>query len=349
MSHLLHVVSRTRRAVALARTVRGNQPLLPRIGGPRGRAVHAVWPRPLVQVDLWGPATRRTRHLAEITMKTLYVKPRWVLLISLALLAPGKGSGSTPAFEGIPNFAIFMQPAEYGAPHEPFRVLISMGGDYPSDVVGTGTLRLGPGLTLVNGELVHKGHVSFSWRGEVDRKWYLELRAVGPGRTEIRALLKVAVGNDRTDEMEMVLPIEVDEQSLHFGSARRARAETIRGGQRFRYGGEFLVPIDAPEEVSPTDIVEKPKAIVRDTAICEACPPAQVELPFVVLVGPDGGVRSSRLADGGREAAEATPAMIQSAQAALKRWKFTPGRTRLGPINDWVIVLVPVQGGGQPR
>ncbi len=281
-------------------------------------------------------------------MKNWSSEFRWLIVPLILTLFPSSGVGSVALFEGTPQFAVFLQPVDHAGPHESFRILVTTGGHYPSDVLGRGTLRLGPGLKLLRGELTHTGHPSFSWRGEVDRDWYVEVLAVDLGSTEIRALLRVEAGEGRVDEMEIVLPIKVAQDSIDFGTVKTVRAETIRGRQRFRYGGDFLVPIDAPEEIAPGDIVERATAVLQAQAICEECPSGNREMPFVVFVGRDGRIRSSRFLEERRGAPGATPEMVQSAKAALQKWTFTPGRTRSGPVVDWVVVLVPVRGGAEP-
>jgi len=204
---------------------------------------------------------------------------------------------------------------------------------------------LGPNLEWIAGDSVHVA--SLSRQGDVSGKdrWSADIRALVDGSTEIRGTISVKPGPDRVDEREVVLPVLVTNGVVTFGQQRRVRAETVRGGQRYRYGGEFLVPIDRSEEVSNPDIQEGVKVTRRIDAVCQTCPPDSVqELQFVVFVTRDGTVHSSRLLGEGLDAKGVVPAMLHAAKETLRQWEFTPSRTRSGPVADWTIVAVRVRG-----
>jgi len=251
--------------------------------------------------------------------------------------------GSQPTPEGARHFSIWLQrPFESGSPSEPFRILITMGGQYyRKDVVGTGTLRLGPGLSVVTGSLIHRGHVSKTWDGPEENSWVVVLRAHNKGSTWIRAVMTAKPTASRIDEMEMLLPIEITSDTLRFGVARAVRSETVRSGQRYRHGW-YLVPIERSEEVTSADIDQGVKVVHRVQGACPEGPVSVRELPFMVLVGRDGAMRSHRFLAGEGGAIGATPAMIQCAEAALKRWSFKPARARSRAVSDWTLVRVPV-------
>jgi len=247
--------------------------------------------------------------------------------------------------EGMRAFYVWLQPIQSGSPRDVFKVLASAGGDYPPSTIGRITLRPGPGLRLVDADTVRLCHVSLAWRGAEDRKWYFHLRADGPRKTYLRALVRVDASKSQTDEMAMEMPINITNDAVVFGSPYETREETVRDGQRYRYAGEFLVPIDAPEDLANPDIVERAKPIRMPKATCPTCEKSG-ELPFVVFVRPNGKMRSTRFLEYAMGAEGATPRMIQSAREALHGWTFTPGRTRTKAITDFVVVRVVVDATG---
>ena len=248
-----------------------------------------------------------------------------------------------PAEEGTPQFWIAPQLAESRGPLDPFTMIVSIGGIYyPSTVTGTGKLRPGKGLRCVSGDSVHVGHVSEAWKGARDNLWSIVFQAREMGSTEIRATLRIRATDDRIDEMEVRLPIEVDSTGIRAGISRTIRAETVRAGQRFRYGGSFLVPIDKPENITYVDIKKRARVVAAEDAICAECGGAERAVPFVVFVDPRGKIRSYRLLPWDRDGMDVSSAVVQSAGEALRQWKFSPASTRSRTVDDWIIVRVNV-------
>jgi hypothetical protein len=259
----------------------------------------------------------------------------------LALCAPG-GYAYT-AEEGVPQFAVSPQLDDPAGPPEAFRVVISMGGpDCGKSVLGRATIHLGPGLSWVSGDSVHVGHVSTLWDGPRDDTWAIVLNAASTGSTEIRASLTVDVGNAQVDEDEALLPIEVTADRVRAGIVKSVRHETIRHGRRYRYGGLFLVPIEGPEDFTSQGIVERARAVREEAAACPECKGKEQEVPFVVFIDSRGALHSYRPLSLAQEVSPPTPAMVSAAEEALKRWKFSPGRTRTRSVADWLVVRVRV-------
>jgi len=221
-----------------------------------------------------------------------------------------------------------------------------MNGPYDRNAIGIGRVTLGRGLQWVSGDSVHDARI-----GEVDSHWVIIARALGSEKTEFRASISVEKGGGGRDEMDAVLPLGFSQGNPEFGVAKEVRAETVRYGQRYRYGGEFLVPIDAPEEVGPGEIVERssPRGIAE--IVCTTCPRGEsAQLPYAVFLDAAGKVRSLRylrdeVAVSGKNI---SPEMIASAEKGIRGWAFNPGRTKSKSIADWCLVRVKVRGAA-PR
>ena len=268
----------------------------------------------------------------------------FAIAASLAIwLAPLQAGASGNHYEGAPSFSIFPQVIESGGPKDPFRILLNMTGQGPAHALGKATVTIGKGLEWVEGDREHSGHPSMFWRGPRDNQWSVRIRGTEPCLTSVRVLLSVQVDPNQVVEIEMNLPVVITGKTITFEGPRPVRMETVRNGQRFRYGGFYLVPIDAPEEVTPADIKEGPTVIEQQPVKCSQCPSELKEVPFVVFVGRDGRLLSSRMLEpGGRAMISAETA--KAAEEALRHWKFSPARTKKSrAVAHWTFVRVPVE------
>jgi hypothetical protein len=268
----------------------------------------------------------------------------FAIAASLAIwLAPFQADASVNQYEGDPSFSIFPQVVESGGPKDPFRILLNMTGQGPSNALGKATVTIGKGLEWVEGDREHSGHPSMSWRGSRDNQWSVRIRGTEPCLTSVRVLLSVQVDPNQVVEIEMNLPVVITGKTITFEGPRPVRMETVRNGQRFRYGGLYLVPIDVPEEVTPADIKEGPAVIEQQPVKCSQCPSQLKEVSFVVFVGRDGRLLSSRMLDPGGTA-RISAETAKGAEEALQHWKFSPARTKKSrPVAHWTFVSVPVE------
>jgi len=173
---------------------------------------------------------------------------------------------------------------------------------------------------------------------------------VKEGNTYVRATLSYRIscthtprgcGDEYADEMVVELPMFVDSGGVTFSMVRTVRDETVRMGQRFRYGGDFLVPIDAPEEVVYSDIIQRARVIHQESGHCTGCPPGHHEVPFVAFVTSRGAVRSLTFFPN-RDSSNSPPAVVHAAEIAIRRWKFEAARTENRRVADYVRGVVPV-------
>jgi hypothetical protein len=293
-------------------------------------------------VHLWGAAAHQTHHAAEMIMRDRNVS--LAIAASLAIwLSPFQAGASSQYGEGAPRFSIFPQVIESGGPKDPFRILLTMAGQGPSHALGKATVTIGKGLEWVEGDRVHAGHPSDFWKGPRDNQWSVRVRASEPGSTAVRVLMSVQVGPNQVDEVVMNLPVVITAHGVTFAIPRPVRMETVRNGQRFRYGGLYLVPIDVPEEVTSADIKDGPTVIEQQPLKCSQCPSELKEVAFVVFVGRDGRLLSSRMLELGGEA-KISAETAKGAEEALQHWKFSPARTKKSrAVAHWTFVRVPVE------
>ena len=267
---------------------------------------------------------------------------RLAIATSLVIwLSPVQAGASVGQYEGVAEFSIFPQVIESGGAHDPFRVLLTMHGKNPLNALGKATVTIGKGLEWVDGDREHTGHPSMFWKGARDNQWSVRLRAPEPCSTAVRVLMSVEASPHQVDEVEMVLPVVVTGASITFGIPRPVREESIRNSQRFRYGGLYLVPIDGPEEVTPPDIKEGPTVLEQQSVRCSQCASELKEIYFVVFVGRDGSLLSSRMLEPGGNA-KISAETAKGAGEVLLHWKFSPARTKSGTVADWTFVRVPV-------
>ncbi len=252
----------------------------------------------------------------------------FALMLSLLAL-PAAGSVGLERFE---FFAWFTRsPAR---PGQTGTLRVSMRGDYADSVRGEARIVLPAGIRLVAGDTLHRARPTGP-----EAEWELVIQPLVVGRHEVRAYLRIEDLGHNVDEGEFVLPLEVKTDTVLVGGSQTIRTEFVHGNQRYRYGGEYLVPIDGPEYIMQGDIASKPRILQRQSAVDSLGRTASaVRLPFVVFVDRQGRLRDARLRGGSRNAQ-----LEQLAKETLQRWTFAPAVTRAGqPVDDWLEVRVEV-------
>jgi len=267
-------------------------------------------------------------------------------LIVLSLGAPS--ARANPGAEGEPAFGIsgyFKSPPRLNAPS---LLLVRVWGEDAYDRLVTSVARVSvpEGIEVVSGDTVSVDHVSRRSRRHAGRVLQIMIRPVTPGTYVIRGSLEIDAGAERgADETDFLLPIDVRPDTVIYARAPHAtRFENVRGGQRYRYGGRYLVPIDSTEALLEDEITEKPKPLTQEAAVCPGCAvPLPTVVPFVAMVGSDGRLRESRFLDLEEQGTIASD-VVAAASGALARWTFEPARAGVRAVADYVVVRVPVRG-----
>jgi hypothetical protein len=98
------------------------------------------------------------------------------------------------------------------------------------------------GLTLVAGDT--------SFAVDVHRilpARHFTVRPQHSGTFEIRGIVAIGSTPGNADLMEVGLPVAVFGDTMTTGGPIHHRIESRRGGQRFRYAGSWLLPVDEAE------------------------------------------------------------------------------------------------------
>lgn len=142
------------------------------------------------------------------------------------------------------------------------------------------------------------------------------------------------------DLMEARLLLVADEDSVGSGTSELVRTETTIKGHRFRYGGFWLVPMEADEQYSTAEFSRtgvRPEPIEAVAAHCVGCPSAIDTVTFVAVVNRAGKVIQARPLSKG-----VAPEVTKAAAEALATTRFKPARCGDKAITDWVNVAVRV-------
>jgi hypothetical protein len=257
------------------------------------------------------------------------------VILGAAAAFPGQASG----MEGGPPFwfdAQFMGPP---ASDGTLRVGLDMGGLYDTSTVAEAHLVIPPGLECVSGDTLVRFKIATD-----DRVRTLLVRARANGTHVIRGYLTVdQPRRSRRDEAELELSVIVAGDSIQQQPGRAVRQVSIRGTQRFRFGGEFMVPIDQSEESVTQDEIltrgERPRVLRKTTATCAGCAASTpTTVPWVVFLDPKGGVRDARpLAVTARDSVA-----VAASREALKSWRFYPASLGGRSVSDCIVVQVPI-------
>jgi hypothetical protein len=251
--------------------------------------------------------------------------------------------------EGEPAFGIsgyFQTPPRL---NEPTSILVRVWGEdsYEQSITSVARISLPDGIELVSGDTVSVAHVYQRTRKRAQRVFQIVIRPVRPGSYTIRGWLGIDAGEERgADESDFNLTLDIGPDTVTYARAPRpTRFENVRHGQRYRYAGRYLVPIDSTQALLEEEITEKAKPELREPAICPGCPgPLPTVVPFVVMVGSDGRIRESRFVDM-QEEGTMDQALVGAAAQALRRWEFEPARAGNRAVADYVVVRVPVLAG----
>ena len=285
------------------------------------------------------------RHPASIARGSA---ASWLVILGALLLIVRPACAGYGA-EGEPSFGIsgyFQSPPSLG---QPTTLLVRIWGEdtYDEPITSVARLSVPEGIEVLLGDTVSVAHVDRHTRRRAERLVLLTIRPVRYGTYRIRGRLAIDAGPMHgADETDFDLPLTIQPDTLLYARAPRpTRFENVRHGQRYRYAGRYLVPIDSTQALLEEEITSKPRAVEQEAATCHTCPgPLPTVVPFVVMVGSDGTVRESRFLDI-QETGSIDPALVVAANRVLSSWKFEPARAGERAVADYVVVRVPVRDG----
>jgi len=168
----------------------------------------------------------------------------------------------------------------------------------------------------------------------------LRLRSLKAGAVDLKATLTAGEA-ENGDLLEVHLLLKNDADSLSGGVSEIVRAEATLNGRRYRYGGFWLVPLEANEVYSEAEFSRsgmRPRLVEPLIVYCRDCPVAADTVTFVAVISRSGRVIQARpLAR-----AAQTDLATSAAAEALARARFRPAQYRDKVITDWVYVRIPV-------
>jgi len=239
----------------------------------------------------------------------------------------GQGPGQSPCGLG----AWFSDPLKVG---KPVRVWFSMDGRYNGGALGTARIRLPSGLRLLTGDTLFVGRPG--------SEWVLKAVPEGEGDYVITGSLTFTRSDGIVDESDMRLAFSLRGEKASIEGSEPTRFETLRNGQRYRYGGRFLVPIDGAEAITQADIERSGRRAsgprVLETS-CASCKGDQV-LPMVAFIGADGRVVGGQLRNSLRRFRED---LVAAAMEAMGTAQYRPAQAKGKAVADWLLVDVRVR------
>jgi hypothetical protein len=255
------------------------------------------------------------------------------LLVAVSLGLARTAIASQPEPEGVPGFGVDVRFFGKVAVGEPLALLVAMSGAYAAGTPMEARIVLPPGVDLVRGELFRS-----TTSGSPEKPWAIVVRPTRAGPHRIVARFVGTVSERERDEGDFVLVLHPGADT-DGGISQRTRTEKVIGGRRYRYGGDFLVPIGGPEDFNQNDIHksgQQARPISKTEASCDACgkaSPAAVD--FVVFLDKTG-----RLVDARPLRLSAGDPAVAAAAKALAKWRFQPSRLAGRPVADWLVVKV---------
>jgi hypothetical protein len=262
---------------------------------------------------------------------------RGMALVAVFVTWVGIAGASEGRDEGEPLFAFearFEHPPRVGQAVTIDFMVLDFTGPEDDSIAVDARFFLPEGWDLVAGQIALQVRTI---RHELH--WALTARPTRGGRFELRKTLRVDHGRYGLDEGEYVQPIELRTDSTVIGPARPIRLETVRAGQRFRYGDSFLVPIDGPETFTQGDLEERARVVSRRGARCSTCTAGDPDaVSWLVFVDASGRIKGARLASD----VDPKSAAVAATRTVLDSWSFSPGKVKGRPVTDWLLVHVPV-------
>jgi hypothetical protein len=223
-------------------------------------------------------------------------------------------------------------------PGDTLTVVLAVDGRYPDDPTVSFHVAIPSGLALIAGDTSATGRLS-----AVSGNYTLKLLTRVPSSYEISGRFHVDAADQRDDAM-FLMPVTVGPDTVIANHSEYTLLETYRKGQRFRYGHWWLIPLDSTETPVVEREIEKhgvrPRAASVTSTVCHGCAGAGTDsVRFVVVIGPDGRVRDSRVLGGHMPEAAA----VAAATKALRASTFHPARVKGSAVSDWLYLTVPVR------
>lgn len=261
----------------------------------------------------------------------------FVLGVVLSIAMPSHAHASK-GLEGTPPVSFSASTRDSVRLGEPVRIRIWFSGLFPDSAQVRVRVQLPAGLALMAGDTARVGRAR-----NIRGTWTIDVLPTSSDTFVIAGFSSVDFGRSVV-ELDWQLPLVANAGRRRLNS-QAVREEMVRGVQRYRYGGFYLVPIDSAEVVTQQEIsnqgtrprpIETTQGLDATGALTDT-----VDVQVVAFVNRSGLVIDARPAKGktGGERGMAT------ALLTVRTWRFEPARVRGRTVNDWIEVPVRVLPG----
>jgi hypothetical protein len=264
------------------------------------------------------------------------------LIAGLLVAAPALAS--EPFQQGEARFGVtflFLDPP--GLRRES-RVLLEAGsGQHVRGTVGDVHISIPGGIELVSGDTLRHPHVSSLDPKSGDGRWEIVVRPIAAGHYLIRGYIKIPRARpDAWDETERVLDLDVRADTT-IASTYTTYQRRIEDGQRFRYGGRYMVLLDSGDAGDHGAITEGPQVFDHPAGVCGHCGLSEPKvIKLAVTVGRRG--RVTWIAPRQESLVNDDPRVVAAAKTTVRRWRFRPARASDGQaVAQWAVVDVVVE------
>ncbi|HYQ89180.1 MAG TPA: hypothetical protein VEU09_06105 [Candidatus Binatia bacterium] len=266
-----------------------------------------------------------------------------ILVLLLNILVCGSAQAGDSSEEGWEQFGVGLLPADHVGSDGSWRIMVSTWSESDSlhGTVATVLLEPGPNLECATEDRTKTVPLGPTGAGHVS--WPVRFVTKGDGPRRIVATIRIGrPGGPAIDEQEVRLDVTIHEGLVQVERQDKIRTTRVERGQRFRYGGRYLVAIDESETVHPR-IDVRPSIKREYVARCPSCAAESDKVDLVVTVGRNGRVTwiqprrpwNSNIA----------PELLEAAIQGAKRWRFEPARSNGKPVADWATISVIVRRG----
>jgi len=202
------------------------------------------------------------------------------------------------------------------------------------------------GMDVTKGKLAYSVTPSMGSPSRVGSVEDLSIRFSSQGEFAIHINLEIHEGLNRSEEIDLEMPFKVTSARISYSNGYPTRVECVRDGQRFRYAGRMLIPIDSKESVVAAEI-HPPRVLQSRAGTCAGCGySGETIVSFLAIIDPQGNITEARYVSQAGVPVDVGPsandAIINAAREALDEWRFAAAEARGRAVAHWIEVEVPV-------
>lgn len=269
-----------------------------------------------------------------------------LVLGALSSVSPGKATPQKPFVESQANFGIdlWVDPRSYNS-EGVWSVAVTVDNHLSND--GVAHVGVSHGVEIVKGDTVR------SIPPNRIIMWPLYLRRSQVSRVKLTGSVRLQ-GNDSTsyDIGEQIVELGFDEKGMQVLDKRVTREIAVRKGQRFRYAGMVMVPVDSDDVESPSHFDSRAELRKGKAIECRGCGlDSTIEVWVLVTVGRNGKVTwiqpphpyiGTRVDRHGKALRPVDASIWPAVSDGVRRYKFRPAKVDGRTTADWATLTVQV-------